>query len=187
MIRHALARTATTLAPAALLLASLGACSSTSDGAGTATTSGAAGSATSATAKATGTTAVTTPATLPKGGDVVLTVIDTTFGKAIGIEGGGVDRRVVYTWNDEADAGAITCTDAACLEKWPPVYAAAVTGDAAVTAKLSVVTRPDGSTQAAVDGKALYLMALDAPGQANCQGAEGWWIVNPDGSQNTTV
>ena len=48
-----------------------------------------------------------------------------------------------------------------------------------------IVTRPDGSVQAAYKGKPLYAMAIDRPGEANCQGAEGWWILNPDGTKNT--
>ena len=50
---------------------------------------------------------------------------------------------------------------------------------------ITLVERPDGSDQIAIDGRPLYHMAVDEPGEATCQGAEGWWILNPDGTTNT--
>lgn len=171
------------LPAAALTLAFAAGCSSgttttATDGTGAASSTPAAGSG------STTSTAAAAPVTFAPGGDIVLKVVKTPFGDAIGIDGGAADDRVVYTWDKEADAGAVTCTAAACVEKWPPVFAAAVSAGSGVTAKVSVIERPDGTTQAAIDGKALYLMKEDAPGEANCQGTEGWWIVNADGTKN---
>lgn len=132
--------------------------------------------ATGTTKAATGTTAPVTP------GPVTLEVVETPFGSVIGTP----DGLAVYTWDTEIDAGnEVKCVDAECVEKWPPVLATSVTaGDGVATTGLSVITRPDGSTQAAINGSPLYTMAEDGPGEALCQGGEGWWIVNPDGTKN---
>jgi predicted lipoprotein with Yx(FWY)xxD motif len=53
---------------------------------------------------------------------------------------------------------------------WPPVKGPATAGPG-VTGKLSVLTRLDGSVQAAYDGHPLYTYVGDsAPGQANGNG-----------------
>lgn len=174
------ARAGLIIAP--LLLGAVAGCSKTDTmGTNTGSTSGAVapGGSTASTAnKMAGSTATTSDVT----GPIVLSVVDTPFGKAIGAP----DGRVVYRWDKEIQAGnAVQCLDAACLDKWPPVYAASVTAGIGVTAKVGMITRPDGKTQAAIDGAPLYLMKIDEPGEANCQGAEGWWIVNPDGTKNT--
>ena len=49
---------------------------------------------------------------------------------------------------------------------------------------LTLLDRPDGTSQVALDGRPLYHMAVDEPGEATCQGVEGWWILNPDGTKN---
>lgn len=173
---------------AALAFASatlLAGCSSTSTtSTGTSTTSPPTTSATASTAsipKTTGTTQKTT-GTTAAASSVQLKIVDTPYGKAIG----QTDGKVVYAWDQEGP-GKITCVQAACVEKWPPVTATTFTvGDGLDKARFSLVSRPDGTTQVALDGKALYTMAIDTPGEANCQGADGWWILNPDGSKNTT-
>lgn len=122
-----------------------------------------------------------TTGTVASGGTVDLIVVSTPYGDAIGTD----DGLVLYTWEEEAD-GTIACIDAECVEKWPPLLADAI-GDVGDLDPMSVtlVERPDGSAQIAIDGRPLYHMAVDEPGEATCQGAEGWWILNPDGTTNT--
>jgi len=57
-----------------------------------------------------------------------------------------------------------------CAHFWPPVKGPATAGSG-VTGKLGVITRSDGSKQAAYDGHPLYTYAGDtAPGQAKGNG-----------------
>jgi predicted lipoprotein with Yx(FWY)xxD motif len=57
-----------------------------------------------------------------------------------------------------------------CATYWPPVKGPAVAGPG-VTGKLTVITRSDGSKQAAYDGHPLYTYVSDtAPGQAKGNG-----------------
>jgi predicted lipoprotein with Yx(FWY)xxD motif len=57
-----------------------------------------------------------------------------------------------------------------CAAYWPPVNGPATAGPG-ITGKLSVLTRSDGSVQAAYDGHPLYIYVGDsAPGQANGNG-----------------
>jgi len=112
---------------------------------------------------------------------VQIKIVSTPYGEALGSS----DGRVLYAWDKEA-SGSVVCVDAACLDKWPPLIASSVTTAAGIDpAMFSVITRPDGTKQAALNGKPLYNMMIDAPGEANCQGAEGWWILHPDGTKNT--
>ena len=119
----------------------------------------------------------------PADGKVQLKIVTTPYGKAIGRG----DGKVLYAWDKEADAGNTTvCLDAACLDKWPPLTATDfAVGDGLDAKAFTIVDRPDGTKQVALNGKRLYAMKVDEPGDANCQGAEGWWILNPDGTKNT--
>ena len=151
----------------------LGACSSSGT---TATSTGATGApSTSALAgSSTSTTAPSGPARVQK--------VSSPYGEVLGRG----DGKVLYAWDKEAD-GTIACTDAACLEKWPPFLAEGgqftVDGSLAGLA-VTVVDRPEGTKQVAIDGHPVYTMAIDKPGEANCQGSDGWWLVNLDGSSN---
>ena len=119
----------------------------------------------------------------PLGDAVEIKIVQTPYGAALG-RGNG---KVVYAWDKETD-GSTICSEAACIEKWPPVTAAAMSCDTGVDkTKFTLVARPDGSQQVAFDGRRLYTMAIDSPGEANCQGTEGWWILNPDGTKNTNT
>jgi len=162
----------------------LGACTGTA----TTTNAGGGGTATSSTAVPTSTTSTTSTTTVPKGptttadptGKAELKVVTTPFGKAIGRG----DGKVLYAWDNEAD-GTVKCVDATCIEKWPPLLAGSFAVADGLDANLfSLITRPDGSTQVALAGKPLYSMSIDEPGEANCQGADGWWINKPDGTKN---
>jgi predicted lipoprotein with Yx(FWY)xxD motif len=68
------------------------------------------------------------------------------------------------------DTAARSACYGSCAAYWPPVKGLATAGPG-VTGKLSVLTRPDGSVQAAYDGHPLYTYVGDsAPGQANGDG-----------------
>ncbi len=137
----------------------------------------------SATSAPTTTESTSSTSAVPATGSAVeIKIVSTPYGMALG----GPDGRVLYAWDKEAD-GSVVCVDAACVEKWPPLLASTVTAVSGVdSAQFSVIVRPDGTTQAALHGKPLYNMMADAPGEANCQGGDGWWIVHPDGSKNTS-
>jgi predicted lipoprotein with Yx(FWY)xxD motif len=69
-----------------------------------------------------------------------------------------------------SDAATRSACYGSCATYWPPVKGPAAAGSG-VTGKLSVLTRPDGSVQAAYDGHPLYAYVGDsAPGQANGNG-----------------
>ena len=126
--------------------------------------------------------------TVPPAGTVLapsadIVVISTPYGDALGTD----DGLVLYAWDEEAD-GTIVCVDAECVETWPPLLATEI-GDTADLdrARVTLVERPDGRSQVALDARPLYHMAVDAPGEANCQGTDGWWILRPDGTTNTNV
>jgi predicted lipoprotein with Yx(FWY)xxD motif len=68
------------------------------------------------------------------------------------------------------DTAARSACYGSCTTYWPTVKGPAATGPG-VTGKLSVLTRSDGSVQAAYDGHPLYTYVGDsAPGQANGNG-----------------
>lgn len=169
----------------------LGACSSTTP----TTTTGAPGGSTTAAPLTSGTTAMTYPGTTPMtypgttpgtsktdgtmvGGAVEIKIISTPFGPALG----NGDGLVLYAWDQETGSDA-KCVAAACVQKWPPFVATSFTVGTGVDKSLfGLVDRPDGTKQVTVGGKRLYRMSADTPGDANCQGLEGWYIRNADGS-----
>jgi predicted lipoprotein with Yx(FWY)xxD motif len=78
------------------------------------------------------------------------------------------------------------CTGS-CATYWPPV-AGPVTAAPGVTGTLGVITRPDGTIQAAYDGHPLYTYAGDsAPGQAKGNGLNVsggvWWEMTVSGAK----
>ena len=80
------------------------------------------------------------------------------------------------------DAAARSACYGSCAAYWPPVKGPATAGPG-VTGTLSVLTRSDGSVQAAYDGHPLYTYVGDsAPGQANGNGLNlngGLWHEVP--------
>ena len=78
------------------------------------------------------------------------------------------------------DAAARSACSGSCAAYWPPVKGPATAGPG-VSGTLSVLTRLDGSVQAAYDGHPLYTYVGDsAPGQANGNGLNlngGLWHV----------
>jgi predicted lipoprotein with Yx(FWY)xxD motif len=98
----------------------------------------------------------------------------------------------LYT-NEAENAGKIRCVDS-CTDFWPPVTAAKGHVPASVpgmSGAFSVVDRPDGTTQLALDGHPLYTFSEDrAPGSASGNGFSDdfqgtkfvWHAATPDGS-----
>jgi predicted lipoprotein with Yx(FWY)xxD motif len=80
------------------------------------------------------------------------------------------------------DTAARSACYGSCAAYWPPVKGPATAGPG-VTGTLSVLTRSDGSVQAAYNGHPLYTYVGDsAPGQANGNGLNlngGLWHEVP--------
>lgn len=78
-----------------------------------------------------------------------------------------------------------------CLKNWPAFTAKAenetITADAAVTGKLGVIKRDDGTYQVAINGMPLYSYVKDTKaGDTTGQGVgEVWWVVGLDGNKIT--
>lgn len=165
---------------AVLVAAGCGSSSSSSapDGAG----SGSGGS--------TSTTAATDASGAPGHTDTLPTgtaTIDTTTTPlgAVLVDGRGF---VLYTLSTDA-GGASPCVDA-CAAAWPPLTGTGIGVAEGVPVKpgeFTLVARPDGSTQVAVNGHPLYRYAADTePGQTGGQGVAGvWFVVGTDGTPIT--
>ena len=77
--------------------------------------------------------------------------------------------------------GVSTCDDS-CTILWPPYQPNEVSG--ALEGRLTLIDRDDGSQQAAVDGKPVYLYTGDVlPGDTQGHGLEGVWLaIGADGT-----
>jgi predicted lipoprotein with Yx(FWY)xxD motif len=100
----------------------------------------------------------------------------------------GPRRMTVYLF--EADKGGSSSCSGACAAVWPPVRAtgALAARGAAAGAKLSQITRPDGTKQVAYNGHPLYFFARDGDkGDAYGQGLKSfgasWYVLSPSGSK----
>jgi predicted lipoprotein with Yx(FWY)xxD motif len=89
---------------------------------------------------------------------------------------------------DKDTAGKIACTTG-CVAIWPPLVVpngtSAPTNVMDVTATLSTVMRPDGTTQLTSDGRPLYTFSGDsAAGQVNGDGFAGgiWHVAKASGN-----
>jgi len=78
--------------------------------------------------------------------------------------------------NDLATPATSVCNDG-CAAAWPPVLVDDI--EASGVNGLSTITRDDGTSQAAHNGRPLYFYAQDsAAGDSNGEGAGGvWWLV----------
>jgi len=99
--------------------------------------------------------------------------------------------RAVYLW--VADSNGKSSCSGACAQAWPPLTTKSTpTGSGGVaSAKLTTVTRSDGSKQVVYNGHPLYYFAGDTgPGSTTGQGNNGfgakWWLVTPAGAAITT-
>ena len=80
----------------------------------------------------------------------------------------------LYTF-DRDEPGKSNCVDR-CATAWPPLAAPA---GAKAVGKWTVITRADGSSQWAVDGKPVYTFVRDTDGTATGDGMGGAWHVVP--------
>jgi predicted lipoprotein with Yx(FWY)xxD motif len=77
--------------------------------------------------------------------------------------------QALYSANVEAN-GTVHCTGA-CTSFWKPLAIKSGTPTATgTTGKLTVVKRPDGTRQVALNGKPLYTFSEDSPGKAQGNG-----------------
>ena len=94
------------------------------------------------------------------------------------------DGKTLYMFkNDTVDSGKSTC-NAGCVGTWPPFTVDSldeVKADAAVTGKLALITRDDGTKQVSYKGSPVYYFSGDTKaGDTNGQGFAGkWFVVNP--------
>ena len=84
------------------------------------------------------------------------------------------------------EGGAAPCVDA-CATTWPPLTGTGIgvaDGVPVTPGKFTLVKRPDGTTQVAVDGHPLYRYTGDTQqGEAGGQGVGGvWFVVGTDGN-----
>ena len=120
------------------------------------------------------------PAASPPAAEETVKAADTSLGQVV-VDAKGM---TLYVFTKDSD-GKSAC-EAACAELWPPLMATGTpTAGAGVDgAKLSTITRTDGSKQVALAGKPLYLYAKDTkPGDVTGQNVGGvWFAVRPDGT-----
>ena len=129
----------------------------------------------------------TTSSAQEAGGGQDVRTGDTEYGDVL------VDANGMTLYVFDADSpGTSTCTGS-CLQYWPVAEASGtVTHSSDVTARLSTITRDDGTTQLTVDGWPAYTYAADSgPGKATGQGTNLsgglWWVISPSGSKITTT
>lgn len=75
----------------------------------------------------------------------------------------------IYTW-DRDEPGKSNCSGQ-CLVAWPAVVAPA---GAKPVGKWTTITRADGTSQWAYDGKPVYTFIRDTDSKANGDGMNGW-------------
>jgi predicted lipoprotein with Yx(FWY)xxD motif len=163
-----------TLLGVALVVAACGGSNSTS------TTSA------SATAAAAQPTSSATSAAAPAGA---------TVGTAKGADGTyltGAAGRPLYLW--VADANGTSSCSGACAKAWPPLLTtgAPVAGTGVTSAKLSTITRSDGTKQVTYKGHPLYYFVADPTahsfkGQGSDSFGAKWWLVAPSGAAITAA
>ena len=107
-------------------------------------------------------------------------VADSSLGQVL------VDAKGMTLYLFTKDSGGTSACEGSCAALWPPLVAggAPTAGTGVEGAKLSTITRPDGSIQVAYAGQPLYLYAKDAkPGDVTGQNVGGvWFAVRPDGT-----
>lgn len=107
----------------------------------------------------------------PTAAGTALNTGDSSLGKVLTNDKG----LTLYTF-DKDTPGKSACVEM-CLVNWPAVPGdAKLTDGTGVTGQLSMITRPDGAAQAALDGKPVYTFIKDkAPGDTNGEGVMGVW------------
>jgi predicted lipoprotein with Yx(FWY)xxD motif len=122
-------------------------------------------------AKTTATTTASASATTAAASGAAINTAKTSLGTVL-IDGQG---RTLYHLTKES-ATNIVCTGQ-CASTWPPVTVPSgqkPQAGAGVTGTLTVVNRPDGTQQAAINGQPLYMYSGDSKaGDTNGQGVGG--------------
>ena len=121
----------------------------------------------------TNTTAASSATTASGASGVAINTGQTSLGTVLVSSQG----RTLYHF-DKDTATTIACTGT-CASTWPPVIVPSgqqPQAGSGVTAKLTVVNRPDGTQQVAANGQPLYMYAGDTKaGDTNGQGVGGIW------------
>lgn len=94
------------------------------------------------------------------------------------------DGKTLYLFGkDVADSGKSACAAGPCRDNWPPFTVDSldeVKPDRAVTGKLALITRDDGTTQVTYKGLPLYYFAGDkAAGDTNGSAIPNWGVAKP--------
>ncbi len=157
---------------AALAAIACAACSSSSKSSSP-TTQPAAAPTTIATAPTTA--SASTPSSGVTDANVTVAIATTKLGKVL------VDRNgmTLYTSAGDTSPGTSSCTGQ-CAAVWPPlaVSGTATYGTGLTASKFTTITRSDGTTQLAYNGKPLYSFASDsAPGDTSGQGVGGFSVA----------
>ena len=84
----------------------------------------------------------------------------------------------LYAFDSDLGSVGSTCNDS-CATNWPPVLV--TDGEVANISGLSLVTRDDGSSQAAYKGRPLYFYSGDTEASdTSGQSVSGWWKVGQE-------
>ncbi|MDB9733185.1 fasciclin domain-containing protein [Porticoccaceae bacterium] len=84
----------------------------------------------------------------------------------------------LYAFDSDLGSVGSTCNDS-CATSWPPVLV--TDGEVANISGLSLVTRDDGSSQAAYKGRPLYFYSGDTEASdTSGQSVSGWWKVGQE-------
>ena len=84
----------------------------------------------------------------------------------------------LYAFDSDLGSAGSTCNDS-CATNWPPVLV--TDGEVANISGLSLMTRDDGSSQAAYKGRPLYFYSGDTEASdTSGQSVSGWWKVGQE-------
>lgn len=82
-----------------------------------------------------------------------------------------VDSSGMAVYSTPVEAGGKIVCDSGCNSFWKPVTVSGAKPTAAAGAgKIGEIKRPDGTTQATINGKPVYTFAQDSPGKINGNG-----------------
>ncbi len=92
-------------------------------------------------------------------------------------------KTLYFFKKDTADSGKSACGAGPCLDNWPPFVVSSldsVKPDSAVTGKLALIARDDGTMQVTYKGLPLYYFAGDkAAGDTNGSAIANWGVAAP--------
>jgi predicted lipoprotein with Yx(FWY)xxD motif len=98
------------------------------------------------------------------------------------------DSRGVSLYDFVNDTPTSSNCVGACASQWPPLTDTVTAGAGVNGSLITMITRPDGTKQAAYNGHPLYYYAGDGgAGQTNGQGQNLngglWWLISPAGDE----